>query len=79
MRRLEELEGETFGTLTLPDGTSVRYLRGSLQEGGDLCEAFLACMDGREHWLLPHVRKMDAREGFPALIRVREGGSDDGA
>jgi hypothetical protein len=33
-------------------------------------------MDGREHWLLPHVRKMDAREGFPALIRALEGGGE---
>jgi hypothetical protein len=33
---LEHIEGETFGVLTLPDGTSVRYQRGSLQEGGDM-------------------------------------------
>ncbi len=73
LKRLEQLEGETFGVLTLPDGTSVRYRRGSLHEGGDMYEAFLACMDGREHWLLPYIRQMDTNEGMPGLVRALEG------
>ena len=35
-------------------------------------EAFLACMDGREHWLLPYIRQMDTREGFPGLVQALE-------
>ena len=72
LKRLEQLEGETIGVLTLPDGSSVRYRRSSLQEEGDMYEAFLACMDGREHWLLPYVRQMDTRESFPGLVRALE-------
>ena len=72
LKRLEELESETIGVLTLTDGTSVRYRRGSLNEGGDMYDAFLACMDGREHWLLPYIRQMDTREGFPGLVRALE-------
>ena len=73
MRRLEQLEGETFGVLTLPDGTRVRYRRGSLHEAGDMYEAFLACMDGREHWILPYIRQMDTNEGMPGLVRALVG------
>jgi hypothetical protein len=51
LRRLEALEGEVIGVLTLPSGERVRYRRGSAQDGGDMFEAFLACMEGREHWL----------------------------
>ena len=72
LKRLEELESETIGVLTLPDGTSVRYRRGSLHEGGDMYEAFVACMDGREHWLLPYIRQMGTRESFPGLVRALE-------
>ena len=72
LKRLEQLEGDAIGALTLPDGTSVRYRRGSLHEGGDMYEAFLACMDGREHWLLPYIRQMDTTEGFPGLVRALE-------
>ena len=65
LKRVEQIEDETFGVLTLPDGTSVRYRLGSLHKGGDLYEAFLACMDGWEHGLLPCIRQMDTREGSP--------------
>jgi hypothetical protein len=72
LQRLEKLEGEAFGVLTLPDGTSVRYRHGSLNEGGDMYSAFCACMAGEEHWLLPYIRQMDSAEGFPRLIRALE-------
>jgi hypothetical protein len=81
-RRLDKLEHEAKGlyeVLQLPDGTKIRY------EAGDLLEAFLACMDRREHWLVPHVRRMSTREGFAGLInalessrtRVEGGGGDE--
>ena len=73
LKRLEELESEAIGVLTLPDGSSVRYRRGSLNEVGDLFEAFLACMDGQEHWLLPYIRQMDTNQGLPGLVRAIEG------
>jgi hypothetical protein len=73
LKRLEAIEGKVIGVLTLPGGESVRYRRGSLHEGGDMFEAFLACMDGREHWLLPYLRQIDTNEGMPGLIRALEG------
>jgi hypothetical protein len=73
LKRLEALEGEVIGVLTLPSGESVRYRRGSAHDGGDIFEAFLACMNGEEHWLLPYIRQMDTREGLPGLIRALEG------
>ena len=72
LKRVEQID-ETFGVLTLPDGTSVRYRLGSLHKGGDMYEAFLACMDGWEHGLLSCIRQMDTREGFPGLVRALEG------
>jgi hypothetical protein len=83
LKRLEAFEGELIGVLTLPNGERVRYRRGSHLDGGDLYDAFLACMDGREHWLLPYVRQIETTKGFPGLIRAIEdsrkrveGGSD---
>ncbi len=73
LKRLEALESELVGVLTLPSGESVRYRLGSPHDGGDLYEAFVACMKGEEHWLLPYVRQMDTTEGFPGLIRAIEG------
>jgi hypothetical protein len=35
-------------------------------------EAFLACMAGREHWLLPYMRQIDTTEGMPELVRALE-------
>jgi hypothetical protein len=78
LRRLEALEGELIGVLTLPSGEQVRYRRGSAHDGGDIFEAFLACVNGREHWLLPYIRQMDTREGLPGLIRALEGSRERG-
>jgi hypothetical protein len=66
LRRLEQLEGETVGVLVLPDGSEVRYRLGSPDEGGDLYEAFVACVKGQEHWLLPYT-------GRWTLLRVSRG------
>jgi hypothetical protein len=73
LKRLEQLEGETVGVLTLPSGESVRYRGGSLHEGGDMYEALVACIQGREHWLLPYIRQIDTTEGMPGLVRALEG------
>jgi len=73
LKRLEALEGETIGVLSLPSGERVRYGRGSLQEGGDMFEALVACMEGREHWLLPYLRAEDVTEGVAGLVRALEG------
>jgi hypothetical protein len=73
LKRLEQLEGEAIGVLTLPSGESVRYRRGSSTEPGDMYEAFVACMDGREHWLLPYLRQIDTTQGMPGLVRALEG------
>jgi hypothetical protein len=59
--------------LTRPSRERVRYRRGTPHDAGDMYERFVACMDGRGHWLLPYVRQMDTTEGFPGLIRVIEG------
>jgi hypothetical protein len=72
LKRLETLEGEVLGVLPLPNGERVRYRRGSHHDGGDLYDAFLACMKGQEHWLLPYIRQMETTEGFPGLIRALE-------
>jgi hypothetical protein len=73
LKRLEALEGELVGVLTLPDGSEVRYRKGSLHEFGDMYEAFVACMDHRDHWLLPYIRQIDTTEGMPGLVRAIEG------
>jgi hypothetical protein len=73
LKRLEALEAETIGVLRLPRGESVRYRLGSPHEPGDMYEAFVACMDCQEHWLLPYIRQIDTSEGMPGLVRAIEG------
>ena len=72
LKRLEVLEAETIGVLTLPSGETVRYRQGSLHEPGDMYEAFVACMEKREHWLLPYIRQIYTNEGMPGLVRAIE-------
>jgi hypothetical protein len=36
-------------------------------------EAFVACMNGEEHRLLPYLRQIDTTQGMPGLIRALEG------
>jgi hypothetical protein len=66
LRRLEELEGELFETLTFPDGREIRY------QPNEMLHAFAAYMDGREHWLLPYVLQANTRQGTVGLIRMLE-------
>jgi hypothetical protein len=72
LKRLEALEAETIGVLVLPSGENVRYRQGSLHEPGDMYQALVACMERREHWLLPYIRQMDTNEGMPGLVRAIE-------
>ncbi len=66
LERLEAEAGDLYSTLTLPDGTAVRH------SGEEMLGAVSAAIRQREHWLLPHVRKVDTRMGMPGLIRALE-------
>ena len=67
IKRLERETEEFYDTLQLPDGTEVRYT------GEEMLEALCACIESREHRLLPYLRQIDTREGMPGLIRAIEG------
>lgn len=67
VKRLENEAGNLVGVLRLPDGTEVRYGQ------GELFDALLAAIDGREHRLLPYLRQIPTDEGMPGLIRAMEG------
>ena len=81
--RLDKLQQESeglFHTLTLEDGTKVRY------EPEEMLDSIFAAIDGEEHPLLPYVRREGARGGLAVLINAleasqehREGGGRDGA
>ena len=81
--RLDKLQQESeglFHTLTLEDGTKVRY------EPEKMLDAIFAAIDGEEHPLLPYVRREGSRQGLPGLINAlleasqeRREGSGDGA
>ncbi len=80
--RLDKLQQESeglFHTLTLEDGTKVRY------EPEELLDAIFATIAGEEHPLLPYVRREGARGGLAGLINAVEasqerceGGDRDG-
>ena len=68
--RLDKLEQGAEGiyeTLTLEDGTKIRY------EDGEMFEVLCAVLDRREHPLLPYLRQMDTNRGMPGLVRAIEG------
>jgi hypothetical protein len=67
IKRLEREAGPLRGTLRLPDGREVRY------ERGEMLDALLAAIDGREHRLLPYLRQIDTSDGMPSMIRAIEG------
>ena len=81
--RLDKLEQEAEGlyeTLTLEDGTKIRY------EPEEMLDAVSAAIRGEEHRLLPLVRREGTRQGLPGLINAleasharREGGGRDEA
>ena len=79
--RLDRLEREAEGlyqTLTLEDGTKIRY------KGEEMLDAISAAIAGEEHPLLPLVRREGTHQGLPGLINVieasqeRRGGGDRG-
>ena len=78
-RRLKHLEkkAEQYrDELVLPDGTVLQLAP------GERFEAFLAAMDGEEHWLLTAVRKQDKSNGLPPgfcglLLAIDGGGRDN--
>lgn len=67
LTRLETEAEEFYSTLHLPDGTEVRYT------GEEMLDTMIAAIHQGEHWLLPHVRKVETRQGMPGLIRALEG------
>ena len=82
LRRLRRDTEGLYRTLTLEDGTKVRYAP------EEMLDAISAAIHGEEHRLLPFVRREGTREGLPGLInaleasqerRRREGGDRGGA
>jgi hypothetical protein len=74
--KLRHLERETEGfyhTLTLPDGTKVRYT------GEEIVDAMIAAIHQEEHRLLPYIRQIDTNQGMPGLVRALEGSWENGA
>jgi hypothetical protein len=67
--RLEREVSEFYETLKLPDGTEVCYT------GEEMLEALCACIERREHRLLPYLRRAepDTTQGMPGLVRAIEG------
>jgi hypothetical protein len=53
-------------TLTLPDGSKVRYTT------EEMMDAVIVAIHQEEHHLLPYIRPMDTKEGMPGLIRALE-------
>jgi hypothetical protein len=67
--RLTKLERESeglFQTLTLEEGTKVRYAP------EEMLNAISAAIHGREHRLLPFVRRKGTRQGLAGLINALE-------
>ncbi len=63
LKKLEREAAQHYSVLTLPDGTEIKYT------SDDALSAMFAAIDETDYWLLPHIRKIDTREGFPGLIR----------
>jgi len=64
-----EAEG-LYQTLTLEDGTKVKY------EPEDMLDAIFAVLEGEDHPLLSSVRRTDASKGIPSLVRTLDGEGD---
>jgi hypothetical protein len=63
MIRLERQADGLYQTLRLPDGTEVCYTP------EEMLEAVAACVRRREHWLQPHILKMDGYQGMVGLVK----------
>ncbi len=72
LSRLEVASGGLYRTLTLPDGTRVRY------RPEEILEAVAAAIHQEEHRLLPYIRQIDTNQGMPGLIKALEGSREDG-
>jgi hypothetical protein len=66
VKRLERDADGLHHTLTLPDGSKVRYTR------EEMMDAMIAAIHQDEHHLLPYIRQMDTKEGMPGLIWALE-------
>jgi hypothetical protein len=73
VKRLERDVNGLHHTLTLPDGSRVRYTP------EEMLEAVAACVRRREHWLLPHILEMDGYQGMVGLVkRLQESRRESG-
>jgi hypothetical protein len=66
LRKVEQEAEELYQTLTLEDGTKIRY------EPEEMLDAISAAIRGEEHRLLPLVRRKGTRQGLPGLINALE-------
>ena len=66
IKKLQREAGALYTTLSLPDGSEVRYT------DEDALAALSACIDQREHWLLPCFRQAPTNKGLPGLIWALE-------
>jgi hypothetical protein len=73
--RLEKAAEQYCDELVLPDGTVVQLAP------GERFDAFLAALDGEEHWLLAIVSEQDTSnglsQGFSGLLLTIVGGGRD--
>ena len=70
LTKLERAAGQEYDTLTLPDGTEVRY------PTSEVFPAIVALLEGEDHWLLPHLRQAEPKTGLPGLVWALEGDAD---
>lgn len=64
--KLERRAQVHYDVLVLPDGSEVKY---PIQ---DASAAFIACLEGEDHWLLPHLRRAEPKTGLPGLVWALE-------
>lgn len=64
--KLERAADGAFHTVTLDDGTKVRF------QPEEMLGAISAAVRREEHWLLPVLRTLETTEGVPGLIRALE-------
>ena len=70
MRKVEQGTEGLYQTLTLENGTKLKY------EPEEMIDAIFAAIEGRDHPLLLYIRRMDTNEGIPGLVRALEGNGD---
>ena len=70
LRKVEREAGGLYQTLTLEDGTKVKY------ESEDMLDAVFAVLEGEDHPFLSSVWRMDPNKGIPSLVRALAGEGD---